>query len=625
MPHQSRPRAALFAATALACAAATPARAAEDPRLAAIEAQIHALQAQLGQVRHDLAARDAQVRSARAEAAQAPAVARAAPAAGGTQGGGTQNNGRLAAAGQRGAAGRGETLAQGAGSASGESQAGGIQGTGGQGAGSQAGGGQAAQPVRMAAGQGGGGEAGPTAGNGVSLNAPGSVGQQQAGATGGPPGTFRIGAATVTLGGFVALEDVLRSRNETADIASNFNTGLPLRQSQAAHESEFRFTARQSRVSLLVQDDPTPAIHLAGYLEADFQGSAPTSNSLESDSYVPRLRQYYATFDDKASGWHVLAGQAWSLVTLDKAGITPRQEDIPLTIDAQYVPGFNWTRQPQLRVAKDLDDHRLWLAASLENPQANYYVGPNGAGTAGGATTNSSNPGGSGFFSGTTYSADVAPDVIVKAAFDPGWGHYEAYGIARLLQSRVSVVGSGHNDVTLAGGGGLGLIVPLIPKALDFRASGLAGYGIGRYASGQLPDATLSATGAPEPLPEVTALIGLEGHPAKEFDLYGYIGTEQIARRSFTSAGKPYGYGNALYGNAGCGIELSTATCVANTSGITQGTLGGWWRFYHGGFGTVQAGVQYSYTRRDIFQGIGGHAGTDENTVLTSLRFSPFQ
>jgi len=482
----------------------------------------------------------------------------------------------------------------------------------------------AASPGGGGAG-GSGGEAGPTAGNGVSLNAPGSVGQQQAGATGGPLGTFRIGGATVTLGGFVALEDVLRSRNETADIASNFNTGIPLRQSQAAHESEFRFTARQSRVSLLVQDDPTRAIHLAGYLEADFQGAAPTSNSLESDSYVPRLRQYYATFDDKGSGWHVLAGQAWSLMTLDKVGITPRQEDVPLTIDAQYVPGFNWTRQPQLRVAKDLDNHKLWLAASLENPQANYYVGPNGTGAPGGTTVNSTNAGGSGFFSGNNYSADVAPDVIVKAAFDPGWGHYEAYGIARLMQSRVSTVGSGHNDVTLAGGGGLGLIVPLIPRVLDFRASGLAGYGIGRYASGQLPDATLSASGAPAPLPELTALIGLEGHPAKEFDLYGYVGTEQIARRSFSSGGKAYGYGNALYSNAGCGIELSTATCVANTSGITQGTLGGWWRFYHGGFGTVQAGVQYSYTRRDIFGGVGGHAGTDENTVLTSLRFSPFQ
>jgi hypothetical protein len=40
-------------------------------------------------------------------------------------------------------------------------------------------------------------------------------------------------------------------------------------------------------------------------------------------------------------------------VGLDKTGITPRQEDIPLTIDAQYVVGFDWTRRRRpTRVAR---------------------------------------------------------------------------------------------------------------------------------------------------------------------------------------------------------------------------------------------------------------------------------
>jgi hypothetical protein len=33
---------------------------------------------------------------------------------------------------------------------------------------------------------------------------------------------------------------------------------------------------------------------------------------------------------------------------------SPRQEDIPLSIDAQYVPGFVSARQPQLRLVKDM-------------------------------------------------------------------------------------------------------------------------------------------------------------------------------------------------------------------------------------------------------------------------------
>ncbi len=598
MPHPAPTRALLLAASALAwCAAAHPARAAEDPRLSAIEAQIRALQTQLGQVRHDLAARDSQVRSARAEAAQARAEARAATAA-------------------HAPPGRGEALAQATPAARSPAQDAG--GTG-------------AQPVQTAAtsgspggqGSGSGGSA-RTSDSGVTLNAPGSVGQEQAGAVGSRMGTFRIGGATVTLGGFVALEDVLRSRNETADIGSTY-IGIPEPQSPAAHENEFRFSARQSRVSLLVQDDPTPPVHLAAYLEADFLGAAPTANSLESDSYTPRLRQYYATFDGRDSGVHVLAGQAWSLLTLNKVGVTPRQEDIPLTIDAQYVPGFNWARQPQLRVAKDFDDHRIWLAASVESSQTNYYQGPNGSGDAEG-TVNVNNPGGAEFYSGNTYSDEIAPDVIVKAAFDPGWGHFEAYGLARFLHDRTSVVGGGHNSTVLAGGGGAGMVLPLIKGRLDFQASGLAGYGLGRYGSGQLPDATTSITGEPAPLAEYQVLVGLIGHPVKDIDLYGYAGTEQVGRNAFTVGGKGYGYGSPLYANGGCGVELSAAaTCVANTSGITQGTLGAWWRFYHGGFGTVQAGVQYSYTRRDIFSGLGGSTGNNENMVFTSLRFSPFQ
>ena len=620
MPHCSHLRIALLATTTLVwCGSGNLARAADDPRLSSIEAHIRALQIQLGQVKHDLAARDAQVRSARAEAAQARAEARAAAAGDAAQ---ARSASRLASgaqdAGRSGLGNRDEVSAP----ASSGTQPGGSIGQESMG---QSGARQGTQFAAQPGTGGQGGEFGATSPrNGVSLNSPGSIGQQQAGPTGGPLGTFKVGNATVSFGGFVALEDVLRSRNESADIGSTY-IGIPERQSQAAHESEFRFSARQSRVSLLVQDDPTPLVHLAGYVESDFLGAAPTANSLESNSYTPRLRQFYATYDGKASGLHVLAGQSWSLLTLNRIGVTPRQEDIPLTIDAQYVPGFNWARQPQLRVAKDFDNHRVWLAASIEGSQTNYYAGPNGTGSTSG-TVNTTNPGGAEFFSGNTYSDEVAPDVIVKAAFDPGWGHFEAYGLARFLHDRVSVVGAGHNNTVLAGGGGAGMVLPIVRGVLDFQASGLAGYGLGRYGSGQLPDATTSASGAPAPLPEFQVLVGLVGHPAKDFDLYGYAGTEQVSRTAFSAGGKGYGYGSSLYSNGGCGVELSTAaTCVANTSGITQGTVGAWWRFYHGGFGTVQAGVQYSYTRRDIFGGVGGHAGTDENMVFTSLRFSPFQ
>jgi len=205
-----------------------------------------------------------------------------------------------------------------------------------------------------------------------------SAGGQGAGTT-GPSGAFRVGGVTVTLGGFLAAEGLYRTRNITSDMASTY-TGIPLPNSPNYHTGEFRGSARQSRLSLLAEGQIAPGQAVAGYFESDFLGVGTTSNSNESNSYVPRLRQAYLTYDNTSLGVHALAGQSWSLLTLNRVGITPRQESIPLTIDAQYVPGFNWKRQWQLRVDRDMFNHRLWLGASLEEPQTVYYTGPNGLG-----------------------------------------------------------------------------------------------------------------------------------------------------------------------------------------------------------------------------------------------------
>ena len=302
---------------------------------------------------------------------------------------------------------------------------------------------------------------------------------------------------------------------------------------------------------------------------------------------------------------------------------------MPYTIDAQYVPGFTWARQPQFRVAKDFGG-KYWLAASFETPQTVYSLGTATNTTGNRGTVNFTNAGVSQLDPSANYSTDIAPDVIVKAAADPGYGHYEVFGIAKFAQDRVSFLGTGTNNTRLGGGVGGGTILPIIGSNLTFQASALAGYGIGRYGSGQLPDATIGPSGAPDLLPEVQALVGLTGHPVSTVDLYSYVGTERVGRKFFNIGAGHFGYGNPLYSNAGCDIELSAAACTGDTSGLTQGTLGAWWRFLKGNFGTVQSGIQYSYTRRDIFKGVAAPGGsgnnfTDNNIVLFSLRYLPFQ
>jgi hypothetical protein len=443
-----------------------------------------------------------------------------------------------------------------------------------------------------------------------------------------PLGTFMLGGVRVTLGGFIEAAGIFRSRNQVADLASNFNTGIPLPNSALYHENESRLSERQSRLSLMAQGNPDQVTTLTAYFEGDLLGAAPTANSNESNSYTPRIRHAYAVYDRSDWGMYFLGGQTWSLLTMDKKGIGYLQSayDIPMQIDAQYIPGFSWARQMQFRVAKSFDNEKLWIAASVENPQTTYYNGPNGAYPSSLGTVNATNPGGSNFASTVNYSTEVAPDVVVKAAADPGFGHFEIYGVGRFMHDRISKIGQGESKTVLAGGAGAAMLIPIIPHYLEFQASALVGRGIGRYGSAQLPDAVIGPDGAPDPLGEVEGLVGLIGHPSKTVDIYAYGGTEQIGRRNFNYDGKAYGYGNALYSNASCEEELGPSSgCVANTSGIVNGTIGAWWRFEHGPYGTMQIGPQYSYTHRTVYSGVGPTPKTDENMVFLSFRYYPFQ
>src|SRR5262249_38503196 len=123
--------------------------------------------------------------------------------------------------------------------------------------------------------------------------------------------TTDLGPATVTLGGFLAAEGAYRERSESADIGSSFS-GIPFPNATNAHYSETRFTARQSRLSVLAQGNVNPDTHLAFYGEFDFLGAAQTANSNESNSYNLRIRNVYGTVDWDAEGIELLAGQSWS-------------------------------------------------------------------------------------------------------------------------------------------------------------------------------------------------------------------------------------------------------------------------------------------------------------------------
>jgi len=422
---------------------------------------------------------------------------------------------------------------------------------------------------------------------------------------------------------FIEAASIFRTRNETADIGSNFNTGIPMPNNPNYFLSEFRESAHQSRLALLAEGRVDEFTKLGGYFETDFQSAGASSNSVQSNSYTLRLRQAYATVDKNDWGTYVLGGQAWSFLTMFKDDMTPRQENIPLTIDAQYVPGFTWLRNPQFRVVQHFGD--LYAAGlALESPQAVIFSGPNSPLV----PTTFNNTGGSGLNPTTTYSTDVGPDIVAKVTADPGWGHFELYGVGRAFRSRANM----SNHTIIGGGGGAGAVMPIIPKLLDFQADFLAGNGIGRYGSVGLPDVTPRPNGVLAPIPEIQALVGLVGHATDTIDLYAYAGVEAADSTpftAFTSSGTlPFGYGNILYNNSACLHEAASVTaaatnCAANTSRVWQITGGFWWDVYKGDFGRLRIGGQGSFTERSVFAGIGGGPNTDEGIFMASLRYYP--
>jgi hypothetical protein len=461
----------------------------------------------------------------------------------------------------------------------------------------------------------------------------------------------------VTLGGFLAAETVWRQRNETADVGSNFGA-IPYPFSPMFNENEFRASARQSRISLKVEGNLDPYQKLWGYYEMDFLGVGTTSNYNESNSWAPRLRQAFFDYDNSFTGFHFLAGQAWSLLTQNQVGIAALRENIPLTIDASYVVGFNYTRNWQLRFVEQFND--VWAAGvSVEAPATIFaastataplgtgggFVGANNGGTptvVNGVLVNFSNPGSSFLNSGANFTTDQAPDIIGKLTFDPGWGHYEVFGVQRFFTDNVlncgpvncvtgsTMVGSASTKTTYGTGVGGSVLVPIIPKFLEFTGNVMYGKGVGRYGAGQLADVTIGPDGSLSPLTETTAMVGLVGHPWEGLDVYGYAGVEQVNGNSFNVGTTLFGYGNPGFSNVGCTIVTPSSfngstppNCIANNRRLSDVTAGFWQNVYKGQFGRVAVGAEYEYIKRESFNGVGGTVSTYDNVIFTSLRWYP--
>ncbi len=465
---------------------------------------------------------------------------------------------------------------------------------------------------------------------------------------------FHLNGITITPGGFIAAEGVFRTRDTGGDFSPAFGSLTPYT-SPNGHLQELRGTARQSRISALIQGNFNPDTLISGYGEFDFLGAGDTANSTESNSYQPRVRHLYATVDWQDEGFHILAGQTWSLATLQGKGISPRNEVIPATIDAQYVAGFTWTRQPQVRVTKNFGDE-FWVAASAELAQTTSCATGDASGAAASgfavgnnlAFCNQNAGGGSGVLNTQQlYSFNHIPDVIAKAAWEPTMGdrtlHIEGFGlytdeydfvengIAAPAAGKSPAISFNNTRFDSAGwGAGGGITIPVMPKLLDVQGSGMIGRGIGRYGSSQFADATFNPNGSLNPLPEMMFLAGVTVHATPQLDLYAYGGEERLLSTDFTSTA-----GAGLVGptanNSQC--YFVNGTCAGKVQDAWEVTGGFWDKVYQGNFGSVRVGLQYAYIQDDLFPGSGSSGAAfpkntnvhfNDNMVYASFRYYPF-
>jgi hypothetical protein len=430
----------------------------------------------------------------------------------------------------------------------------------------------------------------------------------------------------VTLAGFVEAASVFRTHNQVNDMLTVFDA-VPYPSSPLYNEREFHGSARQSQVSVLAEGNIDAAQKLAGYFEIDFMGVGTSSNYVGTNDWPPRLRDAYLTYDNDKWGFHLLAGQEWSMIVPQKVGITPRQENIPLTINANYLVGFDFTRGWQIRAVKDFDK-RVWFGVSVE-PPANLNA-PGIPQTVNGLVVNAVNTGTGGFLNGVMVTPSKVPDIIEKVAWDPGWGHYELLALQRFFTDNTlcataaptgCVPGTASRKTSFGAGVGGSVLLPVIPKYLQAMGGWSYGRGIGRYGAGNLPD--IAPNGSLTPIAAFHVWAGIEVD-RKGLQLFAYGGIEQERANYFDALG----YGNPAFDNSGCTtptaasfVTSTSATCVANTRRLRDTKAGFWKDIYKGPVGRFAAGVEFDHLKRMAFRGIGGAPSTDNNIIYTSLRY----
>ena len=313
-------------------------------------------------------------------------------------------------------------------------------------------------------------------------------------------------------------------------MATNFGA-IPFSNQVQGFLGETRLLAMGSQFGLKLKTK-VGSHDITAYYEMDFIGNDAGNVFINANSHTNRIRQLWV---DVMSGKNELvAGQTWSLLTPNRHGLGPENEDVFYTnnIDRTYQPGLVWARQAGFRWIYHANS-RWSVAFAAENPDQyvssgeviypfayNAQLGPQ-------------------FDNGAISTApNLMPDFIAKVAYDSANGRIHIEGGALMSAFKFGYVLAGGpgcgvpvgkcpTTSKLGGGGSLNAIIG-VTDHFRFISTNFGSAGGGRYQGGLGPDIVVAADSSNvphiRPVDSYSTLDGFEADASDKWSFDGYFG-----------------------------------------------------------------------------------------------------
>jgi hypothetical protein len=432
-----------------------------------------------------------------------------------------------------------------------------------------------------------------------------------------PLGSFNIGDAVFTPGGFVDFENIFRTTNTQNNIATNF-AAIPYSNTAQGHLTEDRLTAQYSRFNIKVTDK-IGANDVTGYCEADFSGNDATNVYQVVNGHTLRLRLCF--LDLKRGKWEFLGGQTYSWLTPNRTGLGPMPSDMATTYneDQNFQVGLTFTRAAEFRVAYHANDH-LAFGVAIEDP--NQFIGSFVALPSAFASTVSSQ-----FDNGAQIGApNLFPDIIPKIAYDTKLGghhlHLEAVGLITGARSAVVPIGekSFLSHSVVGGGGSIAGNYELFHNFL-FLLNAFWSDGGSHYLVSDGPQVVLRPNAAgtdifPSMVHAGAGLAGFEWIASKKSAFAVYYGQDYFGRNFFPDTTNTAAPGTII-GYGGPGSPNTNNRVIQE---YTFDWLQTFWKSDK--YGALQYYTQYSYvSRTPWFDALGAPRSAHLSMVYAGFRY----